>query len=217
MRCNILIAGPSGAGKTWVAAHWAAVYHALFPTREILLFSMKEKDENFDVLPFITRVPRERWDEYLGSSKTQKSRKRVKMNEEDEERPPGEPYKIEELANKLFIFDDIGSDSRAAELDAFRLKVMTTGRQSQIDVISCTHLISYSNSNREMLAEITRIVVFPTTGVDRHIRAFFKNFVGMKEEDCDKMMSRQERSLMLCLHHPRVLLTSKAVWLYKPS
>jgi hypothetical protein len=65
----IIITGPSGVGKSWLAADYCQSYHFTYPKRKIYLFSAKNSDQALDNLDFVTRLPKSQWTNFFDKDK----------------------------------------------------------------------------------------------------------------------------------------------------
>jgi len=207
-RDSILVAGPSGSGKTTYVVNYTASYKRLYPLRKILYFSAKDKDIAVDSSPWITRVPRKDWPIYIGEKKETKKRKRGETEDSKIEFPV-----ISSMSKTLFVFDDDDEDPRGDDLRAFRLYLIKLGRSENIDVLTCSHLVSNFNKTREELNECTCIVVFPWTGVHNHMVRFFSKYLTLTDTQINKLTDRNHKCVALHLKSPITAVTESEAWI----
>jgi len=207
----VLVAGQSGSGKTTWVRNYTSTYAGIYPNRDILYFSTKQRDKVLDQCKWIKRVPREEWNTYIGE-KQDKQIKKQKMDEEYEEQDT-KMIPLHDISKTLFIFDDVDEDDRANDIQKFKMYLIKLGRSEGIDVVSTSHLVSNFNKTREELNETTTIVLFPWTGVHNHMTRYMSTYLGLTEAQIKKITNRAIKCATLHLRHPVTVVTEDSAWI----
>lgn len=188
----ILVAGMSGSGKTTWAAEYAKTYKALFPNRDLLIFSRCN----------VKNDPA-----FKGINITQ-----VEINEEILKNPV--PFDIEkELKNPcLIIFDDITTIQNAKLKKVVEKLVsdcLEVGRKKNIHVIFCNHLLIDNDKGlaRTVLHEIDKLVVFPQSGNPQQIKYVLQKYFEFTDKQCKKIMKTTSRWLCVSKQNSKLILT----------
>lgn len=243
-RDYIIASGPAGSGKTYWAADYCQAYdftHA--GKRPIYLVTVKEKCNKFDTLPFVTRVHQSIWPEFMNLEKLQrtykqkkndqrtKSRKRKKKDKEDdkeeEEDDDDKPNELVEgdnidklqdkkFAKSLFVFDDIEnvSEKYLGLLNDFKEYLTEVGRESEIDIIECNHMLMDGMKTRRALSECTAVVTFP--GVQPyHVKRYLKEYLAISPSEINKILSDNSRWVMVGKFVPISVVTPTKCWVVK--
>jgi hypothetical protein len=206
----IVVTGPSGVGKSWWAAKYCVGYHHVYPTRNIYLISLKDKDEAFDTLPYVNRVPRTRWTEFMGED-AQTVPKTDEVADEAQEVAPGFRY-----ANCLFVFDDVENCFEADTgilIEKFKKYLMEVGRSNAVDIVICNHIAMNYQKTRAELNECTGIVMFPKAHTNYHMANYLRRYLGLKEESLNKILNMQSH-YWVCIHKQFPLTVSSDKEIY---
>jgi energy-coupling factor transporter ATP-binding protein EcfA2 len=217
-RDYFLLCGNSGCGKSTVAAQIAEMFNYTYPDYTIYLITNKPADPKFDVFPFIKRIPKEEWREFIGIIKPEK--KRSKKYDSDEAEEEEETKDISDYAKSLFIFDDIEDILESALqklVRRFKDLLVRVGRSYQIHVIWCLHIFADRENTKKDLQEATAIVLFPKDSTTYHIEYFLKYKLGIDDYNIDKIRNATDRWVMFYKYQPRCCVTSSKVWIIKPK
>jgi hypothetical protein len=197
------IAGPSGAGKTYVAASLARGYKQLHPKRAIILFARSSDDPAFE------GIARE---EIVLDKLEQEAKGRTldDLAEEIKEIP------ISDYSNKLVILDDTDNLTNKPLLKtmvALNGDLMCNGRKLGISTIYISHIMLNAHQSKIPLNESQYVFFFPGSGT-RGIRSFLKDYAGMENTEIKKIMSiTNSRWIMLSRNAPRYIATEKSIFL----
>lgn len=140
-RDYVYVCGPSGAGKSTFMANYAKLYHVIFPKRQILLFGGKPKDEAFDDIPYVNRVPSSEWSLFCDDEAV-----------------------LETLKECLVIFDDMKAltEKERAPLVELKNKLVLMGRSYKITVCYSAYLATDGHSTRSDISNASMYVLFPS-------------------------------------------------------
>jgi energy-coupling factor transporter ATP-binding protein EcfA2 len=139
-RDYIYVCGPSGQGKSTFMANYARLYHQFYPTRKIVLFGGKPKDEAYDSTPCVQRVPPAEWSTFS----------------EDED-------VMEKMKEHLIIFDDMKAltEKERAPLVELKNKLVLMGRSYKITVMYSAYIATDGHSTRADISNASMYVLFP--------------------------------------------------------
>lgn len=185
----IYIAGPSGVGKSYITAKYAEKYHKLFPDNKIFLFSKKGKDELFDEKKYIKRVD---IDEELFE------------NEID----------VDLFKNSLVIFDDAHTYRGKIEKGLIYLQadLMNLGRSDNVNMVITSHLLTDYKKTRDILNELTGIVIYPHGTSYHQIRYALLTHFGLDKKQIQKIMKLNSRWVYIN-KFPRYIIYEKGIYL----
>ena len=127
---------------------------------------------------------------------------------------------LEEFDNSLVIFDDIhsaaSSPSQIKQLESLILDLMQNSRHHNCSMIISSHMIAKGWSTRDILNEISCLVVFPQFSNPHQIRYALKEYVGMNKDQIEKIMSEEKsRWVSIQTTQPRFLLTEFSCSIYR--
>jgi hypothetical protein len=187
-RAVLSLFGPSGVGKSYLAAEYAKNFHALFPSRKIYLFTKKDKDPNFDNHNYIKRV------DLICLLE-------AKIN-------------IDELENSLVIMDDYETLDGELRTEFYRLKndILLMGRSLNIAVLMINHVMAAGMDTKLDNIETTAYVLYKN-GSDKHNRYILTTYVGLKKEIIDKILSLPSRWIYINRKYPRHVITQNQAFL----
>lgn len=181
-RESILISGPSGAGKTYLAQDYLKKYKKLMPQNDIYLFANKDFD-NFDLpytKPNIT-------DEYLKNKQ------------------------VNDFANSVMVFDDVENITHNPDTQKLLMRlleeILNVGRSLKITLLIISHILMNYRFTRNMLMECNKIVMFPNSGAKHQYRNFLKQYVGLDKDQIKKLLNTKSRWLMIDKEAPLTALT----------
>ena len=94
-RDYIKISAPAGAGKSTVASNFAETWHFTYPRYPIYLICAKDRDKCYDALPYINRIPKDDWINFMCKN-NEEQKKIIEAEDEEEEEIEEEEEKEEE-------------------------------------------------------------------------------------------------------------------------
>lgn len=185
------ISGPSGSGKSYLAAQIIKEYKREKPKNPFYLFSRLKDDECLDKLkPLRIEI-----DESLYT----------------------DPIDVEELDKSIVLFDDIQtiSDKKIAGAVAnLRDSILEVGRHFDTKIIATTHNLVDHKNTRLLLVEASNVVIFPKCGDTFHINRFLQVYVGLKKNMMDRILStKNSRWVLVHKKAPQYIMTEKELYL----
>lgn len=183
----IYISGASGSGKSHFAAQYMKKYHSL-TNNDVILFSNVDNDTLFNNLDYVH-----------------------KMNLNDVS-IYNDPIKLDELSNKLIIFDDaeqLKSKIIQKAIDDLKTLILEQGRHKNISFIITSHLTSNYAKTRTIISELNIFVCFPHSNSRYHITRFLKVYVGLSKEEINRIFKLNTRWVLVHLKTPRFILAEK--------
>ena len=175
--------GQAGSGKTFMTGKFAEELQKQ-NKKKVIVFSPFEKDKSLSNVKNISFV---------------------KMSDEMTENP----IQVEELANKIVIFDDIESLPKPYNnlMKDLRDKCLQIGRKSGIDVLMTNHMLTDYKNTRILLGETHFILFFPETATRMHIDRLCKEYVGLSKKSIDKLCNLNTRWVCIFKNAPRYIMT----------
>lgn len=187
-RC-LLIAGPSGSGKSSYVKNYASMYKKLNPESTIYLFSRVEDDPSLEGLEV----------------------KRVFLSED----LVTCPLEIEECKpGSMVIFDDCDACSSKKLTDSiykFQIQLMELGRHMDIQVVITSHLIIGAKSQvqaRTILNEHASLTIFPGSGSAAQISFALGKYYGMTKKQINKILNMDSRWVTLIKVYPQFVISA---------
>ena len=178
----ILISGPSGVGKSYIAKEYIKEFKNLKPKYNVILWS-KKPFENF-------KIPYKHM-----SSKIQDIK----------------DIKLDDIKNSLVIFDDyenIGETKEESKSIEYLLNnILNVGRSFNIYCIIITHIMMNYHSTKNILNECSKIIMFPNGGNKYQYRKYLKTYVGMGNKEIEDIMKIKDRSVVINKNYPMYLQT----------
>jgi energy-coupling factor transporter ATP-binding protein EcfA2 len=177
-RDTIMMAGPSGSGKSYSIAQYVELYNEIYPQKKIYLFSAKSRDPILDKYKKIIRVnildP-----DFLKID--------MNVNEFD--------------TNCLTIFDDIDSLTKKIKVKVYELleNILRVGRSYKISCLYSSHSLSDYRNTKYMISEAKKIIIYPKTTVKNEIKALL-NKVGFNDKDIYKLIETTRKSRWVCIN-----------------
>lgn len=198
----IYVAGPAGVGKSTISRSLVDVYHELFPSSPIFLFSKLTDDPAFDDLQKEGIISR------------------VVLNEQIVEQPIEVLDEIDPEEGALFIFDDTDTinDKRILEqINRLKRDIMEVGRHNNIYSIQTSHLINGTNKNdtRYILNELNKMIIFPGSGGYKQQRYVLENYWGLNKKQIEKVLDTSSRWLCISKNYPQYVITETECYLLK--
>lgn len=127
---------------------------------------------------------------------------------------------LEELTNSLLVFDDIHSSQYTRQesnyIQSFILDAIQNSRHFNISILITSHMISNYAKTRDILNEMSSLVVFPAYSNAYQIERALKTYVGLNKEQIDDIMSISDsRWVMIQTISPKFVLTQHKIYPYK--
>jgi hypothetical protein len=184
--------GPSGVGKSYFSAEFIKAFHQMWPDRQVLLFSGKDEDKNFDNLDYMDRVD-----------------VNTLINEEGATTLPNDA-----LRDKLVVFDDIEALQDPAKKNVYELKdrLLTTGRSYNIPMILCSHISRGGKVTQIDNNETTHELIF-RSGNAMHNRKLLKDYIGLDPKQIEKILSANSRWAFIAKTCPMYCITETDAWI----
>jgi hypothetical protein len=190
LRSILYIAGPSGSGKSTLAANWIYNAQKYYPEEKIYLFSPIEEDEVLDELEPL-RADMENKDALVQLTK-------------------------DDLADSFCVFDDCDSI-----LDPITQKViqrlqdmlLQTGRHTNTKMVITSHLITDLQKTRKVLNEATAVALYPTAGDSHNIERYLHNYMGIKKDMTERILSLKSRWCLISKSYPMYCLTKNEIFI----
>lgn len=191
MRC-IRIMAMSGAGKSYWTSTYARNYHAMFPERDIYLFSfIQDPDPAFEGLPII-KIPLTR-----------------ALIEQDPEPD------LRQFEKSLVLFDDAEASVDKIllkYLEALKDRILTMGRKLCISCIECTHLTTNFRQSRVSLLESGIFVIFPNGSSRRNLLYLLSNYTNLSPDKINHILNiRGSRWVAVKKSMPSMIITEHSV------
>lgn len=199
------IAGPSGAGKTTIAADLAFSYHKANLKNKIVFISTVNDNPLLKRLkPIMINVIDEKMVDYnLFNPETRLTVKDDGVN------PPL-------FKDSLVIFDDLEGITDKNVLSAIQQNLinpmLNTGRHQCLNVIFCRHILLDYEKTRNILVEMDFLVVYPSS-TRRQIRNCLKRYLGLEKDQMDKIMNCGERYVFIHCKFPMFAFTKSSAWI----
>lgn len=190
---RVFIAGQSLCGKSYFAHMLAKDYNKLFPKNKVAFVSWVKDD----------------------SSLNDKKIKNFCQLDIDE-KIIHDPLTLEEMHNKLVIFDDVEalSDKNVKnELFDFRNKCINAGRHEQVDVIVCRQNLLDAHKTRDILNGVFQVVIFPHSASRYQARQWMERYLMLPKRIIDKILNVPSRWVLLNTAHPMYALHSKGAFM----
>jgi hypothetical protein len=194
----LYISAKQGAGKSTYAAKYVEDYHKLYPDNPIYLFSSKFDDETgkfsddaYEDLEYINVI--DVYDLNLVNS-----------------------FKVSNFANSLVIFDDIEQlpeKKVLEEIDNFRRRLMTIGRDKGIFIIVTSHIMCEGAKTQLFLNEHTKGIIFKGCNGAQTDR-YLGTYVGIKDGNLKKkILNLPGRWVTISQTFPPYVIYEKGVFL----
>lgn len=182
----IVISGPSGAGKTYLAKQYLRKYKKLNPNNKIILYANKPFDD-FDL-------------DYKKGS--------LEGGEVDK-------LKVNDFKDSVLVFDDAENITHDKEIQdrlmKFLEELMNVGRTLNITLLIITHVLMNYRFSRNMLMEANRVAMFPTSGMRYQYEQFLKKYVGLNNKQIKDILDTNSRWLVLDKEAPISLLDKNRI------
>lgn len=179
------IAGPSGSGKSYIAAEKIRSYRKIFPEKELLIFSRTDM-KNDNAL------------KDLGGSQ-------ITINDKLIE----EPIDIEkELSGGcIVLFDDcntIQNEGIKKAVEKLMSDIMEVGRKLDIAIIMTNHLVQPNERKfgRTVLNELQTLTIFPKSGSASQITTALQKYFGLDTKKIKEILNLPSRWVQISKTYP---------------
>lgn len=122
----------------------------------------------------------------------------------------------EDFKQSIVIFDDIEfySDKKVnKKLLDLRSSMFERSRHAETDLISVSHLALSGAVNRTVKSEMTGLFVFPQHSQAHQIRQMLKIYLGLNEEQIQKIIALPSRYVYISNHSPHYVVYRYGVYL----
>ncbi len=116
----------------------------------------------------------------------------------------------------IVVFDDIEKYHNKKVVQfmlTFRANIFETGRHYNIDVISVSHLALSGVINNTVKSEATGVFLFPMYNQKHQSEEFLKKYVGLKEEEIQKIITLNSRWVYVSMNAPTYVVYEKGIYL----
>lgn len=184
---RVLVAGPSGRGKSTWACGYGKKWLENNPDGDIWIFVRTVGDPAFKGLDY---------------------------NEVQVEKVDDLSFEIEDFSNSLCIFDDmehITDDKKKKKaIQHLMNDLITNGRKLGIYTMCLSHTLMKGTDSKVINNEANKIVLFPGGG-DRQNLKFLQEYAGMQLNEARMIISVRSRWICLDQSMPRYLVHEKGV------
>lgn len=127
---------------------------------------------------------------------------------------------LQDLSNSLIVFDDIHSSSYSRQeilfLQKFILDVIQNSRHFNLSCLITSHMISNYQKTRDILAELSALVIFPQHSTGYQIERALRVYLGLNKQQIKSIFSLENtRWVHIQVIGPKFILTQKEVFGYK--
>lgn len=188
----LFVTGPPKSGKSYFINEQVKIYKKLNPDNDVILFTRLTSDDTLDE-GLYTRV--------VISPEMLKN-----------------PYKLEELANSLLIFDDIETSEYKKVSDyIFSLlnDVIKNGRHEHISVIVSNQETCMGAKTKTILANMSGLVIFPRSGSVYSMTRVLKVYMGLSPYQINRVLNLPSRWVYLNRQYPQHVIYEHGVYMTK--
>lgn len=138
------------------------------------------------------------------------------ITEEYEEGDEEDNELFNSLKNSIIIFDDIHdskmTDKMKKKLQSFIIDVLENSRHYNIQVMMTSHMICNYRQTRQILNELSNIVVYPQYSTSHQIEYVLKEFFGIKNKLLNKILNnKSSRWLNISSINPKVIISQHEI------
>ena len=196
-RTTWMIAGPSGSGKSHLAAMLAMSYRDLYgPDYPVVVISRIEKDKVLDEIG----IERVKVDASLIDEKTKELRN-----------------KIDHYADSVVILDDIDQSSGdkhvAKAVLNLRGELLEHGRHNNTTVITTCHTLRDGPKTKLQLGESHGIAIFPRVGNKVQMTGYLREYAGLEHGQVAKALASPTRWLLHIREAPQYFLHERGAFM----
>lgn len=194
------IAGPSGVGKSHVAAGLAKEWAKVNPRKPIYMFSRTDAKD----------------DQAFKGLKTHQ----ITLDDSLIEQPINIADELTE-GGALMIFDDcgtIGNDKIKKSVEKLMMDAMEVGRKLDCNMIITNHLINPNERGlgRTIMNEMNYLTIFPKrSGSVKHIKYALENYIGLDKEQIAKIMQLNSRWVRVSKNYPKHVVHEHGAYILK--
>jgi energy-coupling factor transporter ATP-binding protein EcfA2 len=187
---RIMIAGPTGSGKSTYASTYIKEIMKNHKNKKFYIFSILNSDEILDKLKPI----------------------RVKIDDTILETP----IEIQELANSVVLFDDIDTFTNKKIRDSvanLRDRCLSEGRHENITCICTNHQVCDYTKTRTMINDCSSVTFFPQSGGVNGIERLLKTYCGLGNKEIRKIVKLPSRWVTISKVYPMYILYETGCYL----
>lgn len=187
----VYITAQSGAGKSYWCRQYCEEYQALFPKREIYLFSSLTEDSSIDKIKRLKRVNIKSAD-FLTEELT-----------------------AEDFQNSLVIFDDcdcITEKKLKIKIQSIMNNMLEIGRHWKCSLLITSHLPCAGNDTKRILNESHQIVIFPHSLGGRSLKYLLDAYLGLDKKQIKRVKQLESRWVCIYKTYPQVIISEKDVY-----
>ena len=189
---------PSGSGKSWKVNQLLEQIQAKEPKTKFFLFSKVSDD--YPKIKNMIRIPTsgEEAMEVLGMDKKTKERK----------------LKIDDLANSVVVFDDIGTIANKeinASVQLLQDEVLEVYRHHNITPFFTQHVLAAGLKAQKLINEVTHMTLYPNSNWDNIRKYLEKNGIGRALQRRIQETGKKSRSFTMYKNAPQLILYDKGI------
>lgn len=214
IRDVIYVSGPSNSGKSTFVSNFLKMYKEVYPDNPVFIFSAVPTDKAF------------KWLEEID----EKAIKKLKKDEEYEKQfiriplddsflqliEDGDEWTTDDLYHCAVIFDDIDvipdRKIRSAVVK-LRDQCLQIGRHTATTTICTSHLTCNHNATKVILAESTKIVLFPRSGSVNQIEYCLSKYCGLSKDQIKEFLNVPSRWCMINKTYPQYIMGKDTCYL----
>lgn len=186
----IVVAAPSGSGKSVFCNIYIRLFHKLHPDRKIYIISHIQQDKSLE--------------EGIEGLFADGTVKRIQIDDElIDSYQGGRLFDINEFKDSLLLADDYDSisDKNIREFIELILdQCMKIGRHENINILITSHLL-YSGCgakhSRIVLSEANAFVLFPSRSTLKSLNHLCGNYLGLDNKTVEDLRRRSDRYVMI--------------------
>lgn len=186
-RSVVYVCGKSGSGKSTYCRDYLIMYKEFYPTNDVYIVSKDGDDPAF---------------KGLGA-------KRIELD------LFSEPVSIDDIdPNCIVVFDDVDSVTDKVQnknIFKFREQILECGRKPHISTLITSHLINKGLTTRNLINELTQIVLFPA-GCS-HLEYFLDKHMGFKKNQIKEIEEMRTRYILINNEVPRYVLSKHKLYM----
>lgn len=185
----IFVTGPPKCGKSHWVNEYVKAYIQMFK-RDVHLFTRLEQDDTLNAEMY-NRIPI--------------------TNE-----LPENPFKLEDFANSLVIFDDIeSSEFKKGTEYVYNLldDMILNGRHHNINVIFCNQMCRLGKKTRRVLACLTMLVIYPSSGETYQSEHLLKEYCGFSKSQINEIFNIKSRWVAYSRPKPQYIMYERGIYM----